>query len=392
MIAAPLSAIGELVEPVSSWTPERDDPDGIFTYIDLSAVDQNDKIIVGAREIQCVEAPSRARQVVRAGDILVSTVRPNLNAVARVPSELDGATASTGFCVLRPRAGQLDGQYLYHWVKSPRFVSDMVRKATGASYPAVSDRIVYESQMPLSPMLEQRRIAAILDKADELRAKRRAALAKLDTLTQSIFLDMFGDPATNPKGWPGAMLGDLVFSASDGPHVSPSYVEEGVPILSTRHIRAGQISWEDLKFISAEDAEVQWRKCRPERGDVLYTKGGTTGLAAKVDTDRQFAVWVHIALLKLNPNKVEAVWLENMLNSEFCYRQSQVLTHGIANRDLGLTRMVKIRLYCPPLQEQQRFAQKVAVFVELKGTVRTALAKLDPLIASLQHRAFQGEL
>src|SRR5690606_33476042 len=174
-----------------------------------SAVDQDAKAVTGARKLACSEAPSRARQLVRAGDVLVSTVRPNLNGVALVPMELDGATASTGFCVLRPRAGQLDSRYLYHWVKSPRFVRDMVRKATGASYPAVTDKIVCESKLPLPPLPEQRRIAEILDKADALRAKRRAALAQLNTLTQSIFLDMFGDPATNPKGWPIDLIGDV---------------------------------------------------------------------------------------------------------------------------------------------------------------------------------------
>ena len=230
MSAPPLRAIGEHVDPVSSWTPDRDDPDGVFTYVDLSAVDQDAKVVSGARELACAEAPSRARQLIRAGDVLVSTVRPNLNGVALVPPELDGATASTGFCVLRPRVNQLDTRFLYQWVKSPRFVSDMVRKATGASYPAVSDRIVCESKLPFPPLPEQRRIAEILDKADALRAKRRAALAQLDTLTQSIFLDMFGDPATNPKGWRDVEIGDVANEVYRYPtYYDISYMEGGVP-------------------------------------------------------------------------------------------------------------------------------------------------------------------
>ncbi len=85
----------------------------------------------------------------------------------------------------------------------------MVRKATGASYPAVSDRMVWESKIPLPSLAEQRRIAAILDKADALRARGRAAFAQFDALTQSIFLDMFGNPKSNPKGWPGSKLGEV---------------------------------------------------------------------------------------------------------------------------------------------------------------------------------------
>lgn len=217
MSALPLlRAIGDLVEPISSWTPERDDRDGGFTYIDLSAVDQDAKAITAARVLPCSEAPSRARQLVRAGDVLVSTVRPNLNGVAVVPPELDGATASTGFCVLRPNPRELDGRYLYHWVRSPHFIRDMVRKATGANYPAVSDRIIRETTFPVPPPPQQRRIAEILDRADALRAKRRAALKKLDELTQSIFLDMFGDPTTNPKRYTTKSLTSVCHCYSGG--------------------------------------------------------------------------------------------------------------------------------------------------------------------------------
>lgn len=102
-------ALGDLVEPAKTWNPLRSPSDEVFDYIDLSAVDQEAKLIIGAREVSCDEAPSRARQLVARGDVLVSTVRPNLNGVARVPDQLDGATASTGFCVLRARESKFDG-------------------------------------------------------------------------------------------------------------------------------------------------------------------------------------------------------------------------------------------------------------------------------------------
>ena len=201
--------LGELVQPAQTWNPLRSKAESVFDYIDLSAVDQNQKLITEARQISCAEAPSRARQIVQNGDVLVSTVRPNLNGVARVTKPLDGATASTGFCVLRAKESELDGSYLFHWVKSPAFVADMVKKATGANYPAVSDRIIFESQIPLPPLPRQRRIAEVLDKADALRAKRRAALAQLDSLTQSLFLDLFGDPVANPREWPSVKFGSI---------------------------------------------------------------------------------------------------------------------------------------------------------------------------------------
>ena len=115
---------------------------------------------------------------------------------------------------LRPTPTELTHAILLHWLRSPQSRRRMVRASDGqrASADVSADRIVDESEFPLPPLPEQRRIAEILDKADALRAKRRAALAQLDTLTQSIFLDMFGDPATNPKGWPvqAARVGDML--------------------------------------------------------------------------------------------------------------------------------------------------------------------------------------
>jgi type I restriction enzyme, S subunit len=203
---------------------------------------------------------------------------------------------------------------------------------------------------------------------------------------------MFGDPVNNPKRWPFVPLGEVIHKASDGPHVSPEYSESGVPFLSTRHVQKGSIVWKDLKFIDRAQAETHWQKCRPERGDILYTKGGTTGLAAMVDTDEPFAIWVHVALLKINREQVEPLWLENMLNTEYCYRQSQRYTHGIANHDLGLTRMIKIPIYLPPLFEQTRFVSAARTLIGTGKAAERSAMEGDLLFSSLQHRAFSGQL
>ena len=289
-----------------------------------------------------------------------------------------------------PDASKIEKAYLRHAVAVA--LLDMQKHLHGATMQHVNRGEFLSTPLHLPPLPEQRRIAAILDQTDALRAKRREALAQLDSLTQSIFIEMFGEPSTNPRSWPSATLGDCIYSASDGPHVSPTYSETGIPFISTRHVRPGEISWGDLKYLAKSDAEVQWRKCRPQRGDILYTKGGTTGLAAAVRTDTPFAVWVHVALLKPDPAKVETEWLESMLNSEFCYRQSQDLTYGIANRDLGLKRMTKIEMYIPPTRMQREFVERKERVNSIRASGRLALTELDALFASLQHRAFAGQL
>ena len=192
--------IGDYVGKCQTWNPKTSGV-GSFDYIDLSSVDKSTKSITSIECYECSDAPSRARQLVEADDVLVATVRPNLNGVALVNGAHHGMTASTGYCVLRPDNDKLYSRFLFHWVKTGVFVQRMVDVATGANYPAVSDAKVKASKIPLPPLADQKRIARILDAADALRAKRREALAQLDTLLQSTFLEMFGDPVTNPMGW-----------------------------------------------------------------------------------------------------------------------------------------------------------------------------------------------
>jgi len=124
----------------------------------------------------------------------------------------------------------------------------------------------------------------------------------------------------------------------------------------------------------------------------LYTKGGTTGVAAVFDSDEEIAVWVHIALLKLKHNKVNPYWLENMLNSKYCYDQSQRYTHGITNQDLGLKRMVNIEMYLPPLQEQNKFHAAVKKIMNIASMNESYLQESENAFNSLLQRAFKGEL
>ena len=396
MSVAPLSAIGNVVDQVVSWQPERDDPDGTFTYIDLSAVDQEAKIVTGARELACSEAPSRARQLVHAGDVLVSTVRPNLNGVAHVPMEFDGATASTGFCVLRPRASRLDGRYLYQWVKSPGFVGDMVRKATGASYPAVSDRIVWESKLPLPSIPEQRRIAEILDKTDALRAKRRAALAQLDTLTQSIFLDMFGDPATNPKGWTQVPIGDHASKIGSG--ATPrggeeSYKGAGITLIRSMNVRDGVFLRDGLAFIDDEQA-AQLEGVVVEADDVMLNiTGASVARVCRAPANVLPArVNQHVAIIRptatFNPHFLE----QCLLSPSVKERLLKIARAGATREAITKSAIEQFRVIRPPREAQDQFAARVAASEGIYRQMRAALGEMDSLFASLQHRAFRGEL
>ncbi len=394
MSAYQWTALGSCLSRADTWNPLRAKDGEAFRYIDLSAVDQDTKAITEAREIACSDAPSRARQLVAAGDILVSTVRPNLNGVARVPNDLDGATASTGFCVLRPDPKKLDGNYLFQWVKSSAFVDDMVNKATGASYPAVSDRIIFDSLLPLPPIEEQRRIAAILDQAETLRTQRRTALVQLHSLTQSIFLDMFGAPDKNPKGWAIGKIGDMLESASYGTS-EKSGTEGEFPVLRMNNLtRTGELDLENLKYMDLTSKDYE--RYLVKAGDVLFNRTNSAELVGKTTIVPSSAPPLAYAgyLVRLRVNDANhPLYLARFLNTSYAKRMLRGMCKSIVGMaNINAKEIQAMRIALPPLPLQQTFATRIQAIEALKATHRSALAALDALFASLQQRAFRGEL
>jgi type I restriction enzyme S subunit len=196
----PTIPLGELVLPTEQRDP-KEIPTKEFFYVDIASVDNETKAIVETKRIRGADAPSRARKVIRRGDVIVSTVRPNLNAVALVPDNLDNQICSTGFSVLRPSANVTSG-YLFAFVRSPFFIGCLVARTTGANYPAVNDGEVKDVAIPVPHLAEQERIVKLLDEADELRKLRAQADRRTADLIPALFHDMFGGPAINPFGWP----------------------------------------------------------------------------------------------------------------------------------------------------------------------------------------------
>ncbi|MCA1604405.1 MAG: restriction endonuclease subunit S, partial [Acidobacteria bacterium] len=190
-----------------------------------------------------------------------------------------------------------------------------------------------------------------------------------------------------PAGWDVTTLGRLITSAIDGPHFSPDYLDEGVPFLSARNVKRDRWNLADVKYISQQDYELFNRRVKPEFGDVLYTKGGTTGVARVVDLTFSFQVWVHVAVLKLHRQLVDPEYLAMTLNSPRCYEQSQLYTRGATNQDLGLSRMKRIELPLPrSLDEQRRVVQRVRRQTDDLVTAETRLIREIELLREFRTR------
>jgi type I restriction enzyme S subunit len=163
----------------------------------------------------------------------------------------------------------------------------------------------------------------------------------------------------------------------------PSEAGRGVPFLSTRNLSQSGFLLNDMKYVSKDDHAEFSKRVRAESGDVLYTKGGTTGIAIVNTLDFEFSVWVHVAVLKVASDHVSPYYVALALNAPHGYDQSQAFTHGTGNRDLGLTRMVKITVPLPPLAEQHRIVARVS---ELMGLLDRLEGRLTS--ARTAHVAF----
>jgi type I restriction enzyme S subunit len=186
--------LGEVCEEQTGVRDPRRQPDSEFRYVDIASVDNKTKQITQPKILLGKNAPSRARQVIRTGDVLVATTRPNLNAVALVPPELDNEICSTGFCVLRAKPG-LKPEFLFAWVQTPTFVQALTELVKGALYPAVTDNQVRAQWIPLPPLVEQERLVGVLrERLGAVARARRAAeeqLAAIEALPAALLRQAF---------------------------------------------------------------------------------------------------------------------------------------------------------------------------------------------------------
>jgi len=263
-----------------------------------------------------------------------------------------------------------------------------------AAVPGLNRDDAYRKKLLLPPLEEQKRIATILDAADALRAKRRESIEQLDKLAQSVFIDMFGDPVTNPMGWNVRELSKACSKITDGTHHSPPVLEEGIPYVTAKHLKSDGLKFfDDPWFISPERHAEIFARCNPEAGDVLYIKdGATTGIAAINQYDFDFSMLSSLALLKPNRKVVSSEYLAAYLNNQRNKAHLIGNMGGAAIKRLTLAKIKKFRIPLPPIEMQNRFSQIFSRIEGQRSKMSSCVVELDFLFASLQSKAFSGNL
>lgn len=267
---------------------------------------------------------------------------------------------------------------------------DVTPFVTGTTRGKLTKAGASEIPIPLPPLPEQRRIAAILDQADSLRTKRRQALAQLDELQRAIFIEMFGDLFLNTHGYPVSQLGDLC-DVRDGTHDSPKFLSEGYPLVTTKNLRNGQIDFSEVSLISAEDYLAINKRSKVDKGDILMPMIGTIGNPVLVEITPEFAI-KNMALIKFLDSSPDRQFILHFLKSDCFDKIVAKKNKGGTQKFLALGEIRALPIPVPTETAQEKFAALMAEIRSQGEELQASLLGLDSLFASLQHRAFRGEL
>jgi type I restriction enzyme S subunit len=323
------------------------------------------------------------------GDVLL-TIVGTIGRAAVLTTDPPPVVFQRSVSVIRPDKNRLDSKYLYWVTQSRDFQSQLSRFTNKSSQAGVYLKKLKTAEIPLPPLPEQKRIASILDAGDALRAKRRESIEQLDSLLQATFLEMFGDPVTNPKGWEVHPLGSMC-DVRDGTHDSPKYVDAGYPLLTSKNFADGHVDYSGAKLISEEDYRQINKRSGVDVGDLVMPMIGTIGNPVLITQQPDFAI-KNVALIKFDGRSPNRRYVHSLLGSAYFDHVTSKANRGGTQKFVALKDLRAIPTPTPPLDLQTRFASIVESIDQQKARLKAHLAELDTLFASLQSRAFNGEL
>jgi type I restriction enzyme S subunit len=296
-------------------------------------------------------------------------------------------------CKLIPIEGLVSREYILHFL--PQALNEIHRNTNYTTVKHLSTKTINEIKIPLPQLSDQIRIAEILSQAESLIAQRKQSICLLDELLKSTFLEMFGDPVRNEKGWKIVKLSELCSAIADIDHKMPKAIEEGgYPFISAKDLLDnGTISFDDVKRISENDFKHLSRKIKPQKGDIIYSRiGAKLGKARIVDVDFDFVASYSCCTIKPKTDLINTIFLNQLLDSPYILKQALKDVRAIGVPDLGMDKIRNFDIITPKKELQIKYAKIVEKVEELKTQYKQSLIELQNMYGILSQKAFKGEL
>lgn len=287
-----------------------------------------------------------------------------------------------GVKVLKATIPDVDCRYLYYAVSAVKIPNTGYNRHF---------KWLKEAQIPLPDISTQRRIADTLDKVSEGIGVCRRMLGELDLMVRAKFVEMFGDPVSNPMGWEEKKLVQVCKKLTDGTHFSPeSFATGAYKYVTAKNIRINGFDFSNITYISEEVHRPIYERCNPEYGDVLYIKDGvTTGIAMVNTLHEEFSLLSSVALLKQDSNVINGYFLCGVLNNAEMYSNIRMNMGGAAITRLTIAKLNEIQVIVPPIELQEQFATFVSKTDKSRLTIQQVLSKMEMVKLALMQEYFK---
>ncbi|MFA0338879.1 restriction endonuclease subunit S [Vibrio breoganii] len=391
----PLVKLTEVAE-VNPRCPKDIDEDQIVSFVAMASASEAGLLL--GEELKVLKDTKKGFTYFERGDVLLAKITPCFeNGKTLRPYQIKNQVGfgSTEFHVVRADLEKLDPTYLFYllWSDAFRFLGTNAM-AGAAGQKRVGTPFLKQLEIPLPPLEEQKRIAAILDKADEIRQKRKQAIDLADEFLRSVFLDMFGDPVTNPKGFPVGTIRDIISTVNYGSSSKASETDGEFPILRMGNITyKGGWNFSDLKYIDLDDKEQG--KYLALKNDLLFNRTNSKELVGKTavfNESKPMAIAGY--LIRVRTNQVGNPWyISGYLNSS---HGKKTLTNmcksivGMAN--INAQELQDIKILLPSIELQNRYESIVREVNERMSRQHDSGSELQSLFDALSQKAFSGQL
>lgn len=382
-----------------------------FYYIDIDAIDNTKQCVSEPKLTPTDKAPSRESRGVREGDTVFSLVRPYLKNIAYIDASLNDCIASTGFFVCRPEQF-INSRFLYWLMVSSYVVDGLNQYMKGDNSPSIRANDIENFAFPVPPLAEQQRIVnrieSLFAKLDEAREKAQQALESFEIRKAAMLYQAFNGELTAQwrenhgvafDSWETRTIQDVCSTKiTDGTHKTPTYCDPdiGIPFISAKDVTTGKICWDNIKYIVPELHEELYRRLAPQVDDVLLAKNGTTGVAAIVEEEKVFDLYVTLAVLRPDKTVISPRYLLNIVNSPVCKDQFDEHLTGIGVPNLHLRDIKEVTIKVPSMEEQNEVVRLIDLLMDkeqkAKEVAEEVIDQIELMKKSILAKAFRGEL
>ncbi len=379
--------LGEICEIVSGSTPKT----GVAEYWDgdvkwITPAELNDESYIisdSVRKITEQAVKKTGLTSFPAGTVILSSRAP-IGKVAIAGCEM---YCNQGFKNLIC-SEKINNRYLYWFLKgNTEYLNSLGR---GATFKEISKQIVSAIEINVPDISRQEEVVCQLEKVSKIIQLRKQELQKLDELIKARFVELFGNPVSNPLSWEKRTLKEVCVKLNDGTHFSPESYETGqYKYVTAKNIKLSGFDFSNITYVPEEVHRPIYERCNPEMGDVLYIKdGATTGIAMVNTLEEEFTLLSSVALLKQDRSIMNGYFLTALLNNDDMYTDIRNNMGGAAITRLTIAKLNAIKVIVPPIELQNQFAAFVKQTDKSKVAVQKALDETQTLFNSLMQEYF----